>query len=92
MGAVATKKVSVTLDADVLEEAREAARLRGMSLSAWLSDAAHRTARIEDGRRAVKEWEEENGPISEETRQKVRKALGIIVLTKPDEPDADARV
>jgi hypothetical protein len=34
MGAVATKKVSVTLDAEVLKEAREAARIRGMSLSA----------------------------------------------------------
>ena len=92
MGAVATKKVSVTLDAGVLEEAREAARLRGMSLSAWLSDAAHRIARIEDGRRAVKEWEAENGPITDEERQHVRKALGIIVLTRPGEPDDQLRV
>ena len=55
MGAVATKKkVSVTLDAEVLEEAREAALLRGMSLSAWLSDAAHRFARVEEERRQTR--------------------------------------
>jgi hypothetical protein len=92
MVAVATKKVSVTLDAGVLEEAREAARLRGMSLSAWLSEAAHHAARIEDGRRAVKEWEAENGPITDEERQHVRKALGIIVLSQPDESGAELRV
>ena len=79
MDAVATKKkVSVTLDAEVLEEAREAALLRGMSLSAWLSDAAHRIARVEEGRR--RDMEE----------YKARKTLGIIVLTQPGENDDDA--
>ena len=90
MGAVATKKVSVTLDADVLEEAREAARLRGMSLSAWLSDAAYRIARVEEGRRDMEEYQKEYGAFTEEERRRARKALGIIVLTQPGENDDDA--
>jgi hypothetical protein len=92
MGAVATKKVSVTLNAEVLEKAREVARFRGMSLSAWLSEAAERTAKVDEGRQAVREWEEENGPISGGTRERVRKALGIIVLSQPDENDDEPGV
>jgi hypothetical protein len=82
MGAVATKKVSVTLDAEVLKEAREAARIRGMSLSAWPSEAAHHAARIEDGQRAVKEWEDENGAFTEEERQAARRVIHIIDVSR----------
>jgi hypothetical protein len=92
MGAVATKKVSVTLDAEVLAKAREVARFRGMSLSAWLSEAAERTARIDEGRRDMEEYQNEYGPFTDEERMRAREALGIIVLTRPDESDEDLRV
>jgi type IV secretory pathway TrbF-like protein len=82
MGAVATRKVSVTLDADVLERVRDVARWRGMSLSAWLSEAAERTAKVDEGRRAVEEWEEENGPFSEETNAAVQRVMHIIDISR----------
>src|SRR5512133_3153575 len=69
MGAVATKRVPVTLDAEVLDRARENARLRGMSLYAWLSEAAERRATCEEGLRDMKEWEAENGAFTEDERR-----------------------
>ena len=92
MVAVATKKVSVTLNAEVLAKAREVARFRGMSLSAWLSEAAERTARIDEGRRDMEEYQKEFGAFTDEERRQARKALGIIVLSQPDEPGDDVRV
>ncbi|WP_419922003.1 hypothetical protein [Candidatus Poriferisodalis sp.] len=38
----------------------------GLSLSAWLNDAAERAIRIEEGLAAVREWELEHGELSPE--------------------------
>jgi len=80
MVAVATKKVSVTLNAEVLAKAREVARFRGMSLSAWLSEAAARTARIDEGRRDMEEYQKEFGAFTDDERRVAREALRIVVL------------
>lgn len=39
-----------------------------MSLSAWLSHAAEQAVRIDEGLRAVAEWEVENSPMTAEER------------------------
>jgi hypothetical protein len=72
---VGVHKVSVSLEDDAYEAARAAARAEGMSLSAWLSRAAAHEARIQNGLRAVAEFEAEHGPLSEE---ELRKADGIL--------------
>jgi hypothetical protein len=63
-----TQKLSISLEEPVLLDARKAAKRRGMSLSAWLNEAAVKALeteiRLEDGLAAVAEWEAESGPPS----------------------------
>ncbi len=59
------KKLSVALEAEVAERAARAARVRGVSLSAWLNEAAERALKIEDGLAAVREFEAEHGAFTE---------------------------
>lgn len=73
------QKVSISLDESVLLAAREAAKRRGMSLSAWVnqvSESALETeVRIEDGLAGVAEWEAEHGPPSEDEAAKANAVL-----------------
>ncbi|MQA86827.1 MAG: hypothetical protein GEV03_19895 [Streptosporangiales bacterium] len=78
---MAVEKLSVALDERVAAEARKAAEAAGMSLSAWLSHAAEERIAIEDGLRAVSEWEAEHGAITEEEKARAEEILrrhGII--------------
>jgi hypothetical protein len=69
------RKVSVSLDEKAAAAAERAAAAEGMSLSAWLSRAALRAAKIEDGLRGVAEFEAEYGPIPEEELRKADEFL-----------------
>ncbi|MGH7866611.1 MAG: hypothetical protein ACREP9_03010 [Candidatus Dormibacteraceae bacterium] len=68
-------KVSVSLEDDAYQAAKLAAKAEGVSLSAWLSRAAAHEARIQDGLRAVAEYESEYGPFSEEQVRKTDEIL-----------------
>lgn len=76
---MSVRKVSISLDEAVLLAAREAAKRRGMSLSAWLNgvadEALAHAASIEKGLQGVAEWEAENGPI---TAEELAKADAIL--------------
>lgn len=61
---MAVRKISVALDENTARAASEAAARHGVSLSSWLNLAAERTLRIEEGLRAVQEWERENGELT----------------------------
>jgi hypothetical protein len=74
-GPVGVRKVSVSLDEDAFRAAEAAAGAAGISLSAWLSRAARHLAGIEDGLRAVAEYEAEYGPFSEEDRRRADEIL-----------------
>ena len=63
---MAVRKLSVALDDDVAAAAATSAERRGLSLSAWLNDAAARALAIEDGLGAVAEWETEHGPLTDD--------------------------
>lgn len=76
---VPVQKVSISLDEPVLLAAREAAKRRGMSLSAWMNGIAaeaqaHETS-VEKGLQGVAEWEAENGPPTEEEMAKASAIL-----------------
>jgi uncharacterized protein (DUF2342 family) len=62
------RKLSISLDEPVFLAAREAAKRRGMSLSAWLNEASESALEtevsLEDGLAGVAEWEAEHGPPS----------------------------
>lgn len=61
---VPVRKLSIALDESVAAGAADAARLRGVSLSAWLNSAVERALVVERGLVAVREWEAEHGALS----------------------------
>ncbi|MGQ0465745.1 MAG: hypothetical protein ACT4QG_10545 [Sporichthyaceae bacterium] len=58
-------KLAITVDPDVHERVVAAAAAAGVSVSAWMTDAARRRLRIDDGLAAVAEWEVEHGALTE---------------------------
>jgi uncharacterized protein (DUF2342 family) len=73
------RKLSISLEESVFLAAREAAKRRGMSLSAWLNEASESALEtevsLEDGLAGVAEWEAEHGPPSEEEAAKANAIL-----------------
>lgn len=65
---MAVKKISVALEPDVAEAAASAAQAHGQSLSAWLNDAARARLVLERGRRAVEQWQDDHGALTEDER------------------------
>jgi DNA-binding IclR family transcriptional regulator len=59
-------KLAITVDPDVHRRVVAAAAADGVSVSAWMTDAARRTLKIRDGLEAVSEWEREHGEFTDE--------------------------
>jgi hypothetical protein len=69
-------KLAITVDPDVHAKVLRAARRDHVSVSAWMTDAARRLLRIQDGLEAVAEWEAQHGRFTaqelDEARERVR--------------------
>jgi hypothetical protein len=74
---VAVKKLSISVEAGLGDEIARDARLAGVSLSAWLADAAAAKLRKSAWREYFAEIEREHGPFTEEQRAQARRDLGI---------------
>lgn len=59
-------KLAISVDADVHEKVVAAAADEGMSVSAWMTEAARRALLVRDGLLAVAEWEKEHGAFTAE--------------------------
>ncbi|MDQ2847353.1 MAG: CopG family transcriptional regulator [Actinomycetota bacterium] len=59
-----TEKVSLSLDSELLAEARR--RSEGYSLSAYVNNGLHRQVLVDRQREFLADWESEYGPIPEE--------------------------
>lgn len=72
-------KLAITVDPDVHERVVKAAARDGVSVSAWMTEAARRALVVRDGLSAVDEWERLNGPFTPEeianARQRVADEL-----------------
>lgn len=68
-------KLAITVDPDVHEHVLAAAAADGVSVSAWMTEAARRALLVADGLRAVAEWEEEHGALSEDERSDARRRV-----------------
>jgi hypothetical protein len=72
-------KLAITVDAEVHERVLDAAAQEGVSVSAWMTEAARHALLIRDGLAAVAEWETEHGPLTDAemraARQRVRRQL-----------------
>jgi len=73
-------KLAITVDPDVHRQVLDAAEAEGVSVSAWMTEAARTTLRLRDGLAAVAEWEDEHGALTEAELEAARERLG---LTRP---------
>lgn len=73
-------KRSVSLPPDLSHRIEEEAAREGTTFSGWLAETAARRLKLETGRRALAEWERENGPLTQEElaegRTRARALLG----------------
>lgn len=58
-------KLAITVDADVHDRVLDAAAAEGLSVSAWMTNAARRALLVRDGLAAVAEWEAEHGELTD---------------------------
>ena len=63
---MAVRKISISIDEDVLDDAKACADAEGVSLSAWLVEAARDRAKLLGWDRLFREYEEEFGAFTEE--------------------------
>ncbi len=68
-------KLAITVDSDVHAAVLEAAEADGVSVSAWMTDAARRALLVRDGLRAVAEWEAEHGAFTENELEAARQRV-----------------
>ena len=68
-------KIAITIAADVHEQVLRAAAQRGVSVSAWLTDAARLALKVRDGLIAVAEWEAQHGALTEAELKAARERL-----------------
>jgi hypothetical protein len=58
------EKRSISLPPGLAQAIDEAAEQDGTTFSAWLAATAAHRLRLESGRRAIAEWEQEHGPLT----------------------------
>jgi hypothetical protein len=58
-------KLAITVDPEVYAQLLAAAAEEGMSVSAWMTDAARRALLVRDGLAAVAEWEAQRGALTD---------------------------
>lgn len=72
-------KLAISVDPQVHERVVRAAAEDGMSVSAWMTEAARRALVVRDGLAGVAEWERANGALTDEemaaARQRVAEEL-----------------
>ena len=78
-------KLAITVDPVVHEQVVAAAADEGVSVSAWMTNAARRALVVRDGLRAVAEWEAEHGAFTdaELTAARRRVADDLAVPARP---------
>jgi hypothetical protein len=67
--------MAITVDPEVHAGIVAAAATDGVSVSAWMTEAARRALTIRDGLAAVAEWEAQHGMLSEEEVEAARRRL-----------------
>lgn len=69
-------KLAITVDPDVHAGVIEAAAEEGVSVSAWMTNAARRALVVRGGLTGVEEWEAEHGALSESEMAEARRRVG----------------
>ena len=75
-------KLAITVDSEVHRRVVTAAEEEGVSVSAWMTEAARRALLIRDGLAAVAEWERINGAFTDEEMLEARRRVATEVATR----------
>lgn len=73
-------KLAITVDPEVHEQVLAAAAAEGVSVSAWMTDAARSALVIRDGLQAVEEWEAEHGALTDAELDAARRRVASETL------------
>lgn len=68
-------KLAITVDPDVHGRVVAAAADEGVSVSAWMTQAARHALLLRDGLRAVAEWEAEHGALTDDEMTSARRRV-----------------
>jgi hypothetical protein len=68
-------RFSVTMDPELGKAVRDAAEAEGMTVSAWVAEAAAHSVRLKLLGEFLDDWEAEHGEFSEEEMADARKAM-----------------
>ncbi|GAA2931365.1 hypothetical protein GCM10020221_28960 [Streptomyces thioluteus] len=85
------ERVTITIPSETLSAAKEAADREGLSVSAWLSRAAERAAKIEAGLAAAEEVLAEIGPPTPEEQTWVDDFMNVVTRPATDGSGASGR-
>jgi hypothetical protein len=66
-------KLAITIDPDIHENILRAAARDGVSVSAWMTNAAREALRRRAGLAAIDQWEEQYGRFTEEEMKEARR-------------------
>lgn len=75
-------KLAITVNPDVHQRIMSAAAHDGVSVSAWMTEAARRALVVRDGLLAVDEWERTNGSFTPEEMTMARRRVAAEIGAK----------
>jgi hypothetical protein len=81
------EKRSISMPPELARAVEEAARAEGTTFSAWLSRTAAHRLKLEAGRQAIAEWEQENGALTPAELAAGRARARALLGRDPQEPD-----
>lgn len=79
-------KLAITVDPDVHERVVQVAAEQGVSVSAWMTEAARRALLVRDGLQAVAEWERNHGPLTDGEMAAARRRVAAEVTGRRTRP------
>lgn len=77
------RRLSVSVPPEVEHNIRVAAAEAGLPVSTWLAQVAAHAAAVDEGRRAVREFETEHGKLHEGERARARRDLDELGIGQP---------
>jgi len=87
---VGVKKLSISLDAEAFDRAKQAAQAEGVSLSSWLSRAAVEAADLTEARAALAEYLTAYGEPDADAMADARAELTGLGIGQPEPADQTA--
>lgn len=81
-------KLAITVDPVVHDQVVAAAKAEGLSLSAWMTNAARQALLVRAGLAAVAEWEAEHGALTDAERDAARRRVATQLGLPPSKRSA----